>query len=245
MNVDVAGVTRRFGRTQAVAGVDLEAGPGVLGLLGPNGAGKTSLLRMLATVIPPSSGRLRLLDRDPRGYGPRRQIPLTIEAGAAAVIGVATGSPFGEPERAAGRWLPWLRLAGCVALTGTAGGALAAAVAAAHLDGGAAGLVRDLAGLVGIALLTGAAAGSALAWIGPMAYVAVTLPALTEKWTTPWTWPARPTTAARRSAPPWPSPPGSRSSRCAGPVTGPASSRIRSPPIPPCRLPRGRTPSRG
>jgi ABC-2 type transport system ATP-binding protein len=74
MNVEVAGVTRRFGRTQAVAGVDLVAGPGVLGLLGPNGAGKTSLLRMLATVIPPSSGRLRLLGRDPGGYGGRRQI---------------------------------------------------------------------------------------------------------------------------------------------------------------------------
>ena len=74
MNVEVAGVTRRFGRTQAVAGVDLEAGPGVLGLLGPNGAGKTSLLRMLATVIPPSSGRLRLLGRDPGGYGGRQEI---------------------------------------------------------------------------------------------------------------------------------------------------------------------------
>ena len=74
MNVEVAGVTRRFGRTQAVAGVDLEAGPGVLGLLGPNGAGKTSLLRMLATVIPPSSGRLRLLGRDPRGYTRRKEI---------------------------------------------------------------------------------------------------------------------------------------------------------------------------
>jgi hypothetical protein len=32
-----------------------------------------------------------------------RQIPLTIEAGAAAVIGVTADSPFGEPERAAGR----------------------------------------------------------------------------------------------------------------------------------------------
>jgi ABC-2 type transport system ATP-binding protein len=74
MNVEIAGVTRRFGRTQAVAGVDLEAGPGVFGLLGPNGAGKTTLLRMLATVIPPSSGRLRLLGRDPGGYGGRRQI---------------------------------------------------------------------------------------------------------------------------------------------------------------------------
>jgi ABC-2 type transport system ATP-binding protein len=74
MNVEVTGVTRRFGRTQAVAGIDLQAGPGVLGLLGPNGAGKTSLLRMLATVIPPSSGSLRLLGRDPRGYAERKQV---------------------------------------------------------------------------------------------------------------------------------------------------------------------------
>ena len=74
MNVEIAGLTRRFGRTQAVAGVDLSAGPEVFGLLGPNGAGKTSLLRMMATVIPPSSGRLRLLGRDPGGYGPRREI---------------------------------------------------------------------------------------------------------------------------------------------------------------------------
>jgi ABC-2 type transport system ATP-binding protein len=74
MNIEIAGLTRRFGRNQAVAGVNLEAGPGVFGLLGPNGAGKTSLLRMMATVLPPSSGKLRLLDRDPGAYGPRREI---------------------------------------------------------------------------------------------------------------------------------------------------------------------------
>jgi ABC-2 type transport system ATP-binding protein len=74
MNVEISELTRRFGRTQAVAGVNLETGPGVFGLLGPNGAGKTSLLRMLATVIAPSSGRLRLLGRDPGAYGPRREI---------------------------------------------------------------------------------------------------------------------------------------------------------------------------
>jgi ABC-2 type transport system ATP-binding protein len=74
MNVEISDVTRRFGRTQAVAGVTMQTGPGVFGLLGPNGAGKTTLLRMMATVIPASSGRVRLLGRDPDGYGPRREI---------------------------------------------------------------------------------------------------------------------------------------------------------------------------
>ncbi len=74
MNIELSDVTRRFGRNTAVDGVTLEAGPGVLGLLGPNGAGKTSLLRMLATILPPSSGQLRLLDRDPGKPAPRREI---------------------------------------------------------------------------------------------------------------------------------------------------------------------------
>jgi ABC-2 type transport system ATP-binding protein len=74
MNVQITDVTRRFGRTEAVAGVSLQAGPGVFGLLGPNGAGKTTLLRMMATVVPPSSGGLRLLGRDPGSYGPRKEI---------------------------------------------------------------------------------------------------------------------------------------------------------------------------
>jgi ABC-2 type transport system ATP-binding protein len=74
MNVEITGLTRRFGRTTAVAGVDLHTGPGVFGLLGPNGAGKTSLLRMMATAIQPTSGTLRLLDRDPLSEGPRKEI---------------------------------------------------------------------------------------------------------------------------------------------------------------------------
>ncbi|MGH3300325.1 MAG: ABC transporter ATP-binding protein [Streptosporangiaceae bacterium] len=74
MNVQITNLTRRFGRAVAVAGVDLEVGTGVFGLLGPNGAGKTSLLRMMATAVPPNSGTLRLLGRDPRMPGPRREI---------------------------------------------------------------------------------------------------------------------------------------------------------------------------
>jgi ABC-type multidrug transport system ATPase subunit len=74
MNVELADLTRRFGRTWAVDGVSLEAGPGVFGLLGPNGAGKTSLLRMMATVLPPTAGRMRLLGRDPGVFAERREI---------------------------------------------------------------------------------------------------------------------------------------------------------------------------
>jgi len=74
VNVEITALTLRFRRTTAVAGVDLEAGPGVLGLLGPNGAGKTSLLRVMATALPPTSGRLRLLGRDPGGGQHRREI---------------------------------------------------------------------------------------------------------------------------------------------------------------------------
>jgi hypothetical protein len=128
----------------------------------------------------------------PRSGLVSRQLPLTIEAGAAVVIGVTTRSPFGEPERATGRWLPFLRLGTVMALAGTAVGALAAGSASAHLAGGTLGMLRDLAGLTGIALLTAVVLGGALTWVGPMAYLVVTLRALEAAWTTPWIWPVRP-----------------------------------------------------
>ena len=52
------GLTKRFGDTQALAGVDLAVPTGsVLGLLGPNGAGKTTAVRVLATLLQPDEGR--------------------------------------------------------------------------------------------------------------------------------------------------------------------------------------------
>lgn len=45
-------------KREAIAGIDLNLGPGVLGLLGPNGAGKSTLMRILATLARPSSGRV-------------------------------------------------------------------------------------------------------------------------------------------------------------------------------------------
>jgi ABC-2 type transport system ATP-binding protein len=51
-------VSKSFGRTVALRPTSLVLRPGVVGLLGPNGAGKTTMLRLLATALPPSSGRI-------------------------------------------------------------------------------------------------------------------------------------------------------------------------------------------
>ena len=63
--IDVRGVHKRFGATQALAGVDLSVRPGeVVGLLGPNGAGKTTLVRILATLLRPTRGTVRIFGAD-------------------------------------------------------------------------------------------------------------------------------------------------------------------------------------
>ncbi len=74
MTMSVHDLVRRFGRTTALDGLSLELGPGVTGLLGPNGAGKTTLLRILATVLAPGSGSVRLLGLDPSVATQRVQI---------------------------------------------------------------------------------------------------------------------------------------------------------------------------
>src|SRR3954470_6954922 len=63
--VRAAAVCKRLGSTHALGGVDLALDHGITGLLGPNGAGKTTLMRVLATVLAPDSGTLRLLGGDP------------------------------------------------------------------------------------------------------------------------------------------------------------------------------------
>ncbi len=59
--IDASGLTKRFGTTQALAGVDLQAPAGtILGVLGPNGAGKTTAVRVLATLLQPDGGSARI-----------------------------------------------------------------------------------------------------------------------------------------------------------------------------------------
>jgi ABC-2 type transport system ATP-binding protein len=56
---------RRFGDTEALSGLDLAVAPGtVLGLLGHNGAGKTTAVRILTTLLAPTSGRAFVAGHD-------------------------------------------------------------------------------------------------------------------------------------------------------------------------------------
>ena len=119
-----------------------------------------------------------------------QQVPLVIEAATATIIAATTRSPFGESERATGRWLPYLRLGLALALGAIAVAALAAGSAGAHLAGGELELLRNIAGLVGIGLLSAPLLG-AYAWVGPIAYAVVAEYALTANWTSPWIWPGR------------------------------------------------------
>ncbi len=136
-------------------------------------------------------------------------IPLTTVATAAAVIATTTYGPFGETERATGRWLPYLRLGMTVALTAAAVGALAAGAAGGHVPGGTLVMLRNVAGLTGTGLLVAAAIGGAFGWTGPLAYLIVTEGAFAEliPGRRPgYGRPAHPTTSAGRCAPPESSP---------------------------------------
>ena len=64
--VDARGVVKSFGRTRALAGLDLQVERGeVHGFLGPNGAGKTTMLRILLGLLRIDAGTVRLLGGDP------------------------------------------------------------------------------------------------------------------------------------------------------------------------------------
>ncbi|GAA2646476.1 ATP-binding cassette domain-containing protein [Nonomuraea recticatena] len=93
--IDVSGLTKTFRNgVEAVRGVDLTVAPGeIVGFLGPNGAGKTTTMRMLTTLLRPSSGSATIaghdLRSDPRGV--RRSIGYVSQSG-----GVNPVNPLGD-----------------------------------------------------------------------------------------------------------------------------------------------------
>jgi hypothetical protein len=121
-----------------------------------------------------------------------QQVPMIIEAGAAAVIAVTAHSPFGEQERAAGHWLPYLRLLAAVGLTGIAIAFLQLGAAGESLNAGVLVLARNVIGLTGLGLLCSLVTGGLLAWTVPLGYMMFCQYALLERWRAPWAWPVRP-----------------------------------------------------
>jgi daunorubicin resistance ABC transporter ATP-binding subunit len=78
--VDAEGLTKRFGDFIAVDALDLQVRTGtVVSLLGPNGAGKTTIVRMLATLLAPDAGHIRVCGHDVvrEAAAVRRSISLT------------------------------------------------------------------------------------------------------------------------------------------------------------------------
>jgi ABC transporter DrrB family efflux protein len=90
--VHIDGVTKRFGATRALAGVDLDVAEGtVFGLLGPNGAGKTTLVRVLATLLAPDTGRAEVFGHDVVHEAPAVRELLGLTGQFAAVDEILTG----------------------------------------------------------------------------------------------------------------------------------------------------------
>jgi ABC-2 type transport system ATP-binding protein len=69
--IETFGLTRRFGRTEAVKGLNLQVPEGsIFALLGPNGAGKTTTIKLLMNLVRATRGRATVLGADTRRLGP-------------------------------------------------------------------------------------------------------------------------------------------------------------------------------
>jgi ABC-2 type transport system ATP-binding protein len=105
--IEVADVTKRFGKTTALRGVSFTASAGaVTALLGPNGAGKTTMIRVLSTLLRPDAGTARVGGHDTAREPELVQAIIGLTGQALAVDGKLSGpenlTMFGRLHR-----LPW------------------------------------------------------------------------------------------------------------------------------------------
>jgi hypothetical protein len=127
------------------------------------------------------------------------ELPMILQGCAAGIIAVSAHSPFGEPEVATGRRLPLLRAGLVLGLCGAAIGFFALAAAAAdnpragvYLAGGILPVLRNVLGMTGIGVIFCLVTGAQIAWIGPLAFTAISQFALAANYSEPLTWPTRP-----------------------------------------------------
>ncbi|HMA34427.1 MAG TPA: ABC transporter ATP-binding protein [Chloroflexia bacterium] len=71
MELVIEGLSKQYGKHWALREVSLRLGPGLVGLVGPNGAGKTTLMRILATLLDGTAGRVSWNGLDTRTQGER------------------------------------------------------------------------------------------------------------------------------------------------------------------------------
>src|SRR5215208_4799985 len=110
--IEAQGLTKRYGSTMALDGLDLVADRGqVVAVLGPNGAGKTTFVRAVATLLRPDSGTLRVAGHDVREDPDAVRRVIGLAGQFAAVEPAMTGREnlemvarlFGQSRRAARR----------------------------------------------------------------------------------------------------------------------------------------------
>jgi ABC-2 type transport system ATP-binding protein len=90
--IEAKGLTKRFGKTRALDGLDLTAESGqVVAVLGPNGAGKTTFIRMVATLLRPDSGQLRVGGHDVYREAPAVRRSIGLAGQFAAIEPAMTG----------------------------------------------------------------------------------------------------------------------------------------------------------
>ncbi len=90
--VQVTALSKTFGAQRAVRDLSFEVGAGeVFGLLGPNGAGKTTTLRVLSTLLSPSSGEARVGGFDIRRDAERVRASIGVVNGGMGLYDRLTG----------------------------------------------------------------------------------------------------------------------------------------------------------